>query len=529
MPAEIGYHVNNILPAVAPTFRRAKPRIALSMDHNPEFWSGLKQELRDQGVNLFLIGRQYFSHQDPRGEAKPYCETILPLAERMRGIYDAWMYLCEVAGDNWDDLRWYNQRSVEFAETMHTNGHKVVCGNFAVGNPTAADQSMWDEYVDAVAASDYIGLHEYDWPALWSLHRESEAQNGGRWKVLRYRRVQERLRAICAARGWPESRLLKPIIITELGIDKGADYVGWRSTCSPQEYVQQLDWYASEMRKDGVRGVIYCCGAIDDRWRDFDVAGVDEIADWMASYPTAEPAPTPQPQPGGNMYTTIGNGYQVIDRRSDLLRSGAYPRRDLGLVKWIAIHHSGTPGDCSAESIARYHVQTNGWPGAGYHLLVHPDGRTEMMNDLDRACFNVAYRNAETIGVCLAGDFSQAPPPAAQLAATKRLVAELQFALGWFCPAVGHGEIADPRSPSACPGATWPQWKAAVQVVPPAPTAPAYRYVLGFSDLAGRLGADVVGAPTENEQRVSLMRQRTEHGVMLYEDGGQPMFYRGPV
>ncbi len=66
----------------------------------------------------------------------------------------------------------------------------------------------------------------------------------------------------------------------------------------------------------------------------------------------------------------------------------------------------------------------------------------------------------------------------------------------------------------------------------PVPDAPTYSYVLGFADLAKRLGSDVVGLPAENEHDAErgghpIRHQRTMLGEMVYwKNGGPAEFYR---
>lgn len=152
----------------------------------------------------------------------------------------------------------------------------------------------------------------------------------------------------------------------------------------------------------------------------------------------------------------IGN-LDVEDLRNRLKGSG-YPSRDLSAINYLAIHHSGVDRDSSAEAIAAYHVDSLGWPGIGYHFLVHSDGRAEYVGDIATIRYNVAGRNTEVIGICLPGDFTSHPPADEALSSTRALVAALRLELGRSLPVVGHRDIA--VSPTACPGDTWEGWKA---------------------------------------------------------------------
>ncbi len=435
-----------------------------------------------------------------------------------------WTFTCEAQSSKTpEDYRILAAFELGATRAVHAANRQSCVLNLGVG--VAQPEEYPVHFGDLLAEADFCGFHAYGSP-------ERQLMQGGDaiWYALRYRQIVAVMQAL--------GRRCPPIVLTEC-----TTYDPWRGRYSPQQIANDLVWLGTQMEHD--QYLVGACGfqlghPDPVRWGGFDLddsAILEPMARWNRAHPAAawteaveRPAPivaTPPPQEGTMTYTTIGNSYTIVDRRSEVRRIGQYARRDLALVKHIAIHHVGVPGDCTAKQIADYHVITNDYPGPGYHILIRQDGQAELMNDLDRACYNVAYRNAEVIGIVLAGDFTSQSPSQVQLDSCRRVVAELQFTLGWFCSAVGHREIADSRSPTRCPGDTWPAWATAVQVLPPVQGEPAseLRYVLGFKALADQLGIYVVGAPTEPETRVSLMRQRTEHGVMLFEEGSQPAFY----
>ncbi len=451
-------------------------------------------------------------------------------AARLVASYPAirvWQLSNEGQGDQ--SPEWFRLLAAfELAGTreLHRLGRQSCVLNLGVGCGQPEDYA--GVFGDLLAEADLLGLHAYGSP-------ERQLMQGGDaiWYALRYRQVVAVMQAL--------GKRCPPIVLTEC-----TTYDPWRGKYASSTIANDLVWLGTQMGHDNY--VMGACGFQAGhpdpvRWSGFDLddsAILDVMARWNAAHPAeawteavARPAPVvppPSPPQGGETltYTTIGNDFRIVDRRSEVRRIGQYARRDLNLVKHIAIHHVGVSGDCTAKAIADYHVINNDYPGPGYHVIIRADGTPELMNDLDRACYNVAYKNAEVIGVVIAGDFSSEPPSQVQLDSTRRVVAELQYSCGWHVPAAGHRDIADPRSPTRCPGDTFPAWKSAVEVLPPVPgqPVPELRYVLGFAELAARLGVDVVGAPTEPETRISLMRQRTEAGVMLYQDGEQPAFYR---
>ena len=188
-------------------------------------------------------------------------------------------------------------------------------------------------------------------------------------------------------------------------------------------------------------------------------------------------------------FVTIGNPddpVRVLDLRGWLPGTETYDKRELWQLaegeslKWLVVHHtaggylkSGRPRDYSAREIARYHTApgnedgTGGldWPGIGYHFLIHENGGMEYVGDILTIRYNVARQNDKVIGICLSGNFTRHWPPPKQLAATKKLLANLQYALGWAVPIMGHREIALPGFGTSCPGDTFlegPRWKDAL-------------------------------------------------------------------
>lgn len=147
-----------------------------------------------------------------------------------------------------------------------------------------------------------------------------------------------------------------------------------------------------------------------------------------------------------------------VDLRGRLAGTEVWDQRELSEVQYLVIHHSGTPTDSPPAQIAGYHVYTNKWPGIGYHWVVSQTGVISLVGDMRTVRANVKYRNREVVGICLPGDWTAQTPPLAQLQATKKLVRWLRAGYGWEL--VGHKDIADPRSPTACPGAfsLWRGW-----------------------------------------------------------------------
>ena len=170
-----------------------------------------------------------------------------------------------------------------------------------------------------------------------------------------------------------------------------------------------------------------------------------------------------QPAPGND--TAPGQLVKPVMQElvDSLIKSttGAYESRTLDKITHICVHHSAAPASITPERIAEYHVNTHGWAGIGYHYYVGPDGAIYHTQDLGLISYHVYMNNSYSIGVCLAGDFTDVGPTPAQVEAAGKLIAwlmqELSIPLGniW-----GHKEFPD--NMTACPGRQWLeglQWK----------------------------------------------------------------------
>ena len=131
-------------------------------------------------------------------------------------------------------------------------------------------------------------------------------------------------------------------------------------------------------------------------------------------------------------------------------------------ITTLTIHHTVSPPDRSIESIAAYHVNSNDWPGIGYHFVLKDDGRICQTNYLTTKSYHAGSsaapgdENAISVGIALQGDFTNVPPPQAQLDAARQLVAYLRGELVNVTDVLGHRQM--PGASTACPGATWQQW-----------------------------------------------------------------------
>lgn len=136
--------------------------------------------------------------------------------------------------------------------------------------------------------------------------------------------------------------------------------------------------------------------------------------------------------------------------------SKKYPMRTHADIKRIIIHHTATPPNVSVERIADFQVTRRDLPGIAYHFCVTAEGKVYQTQYLETVSAHAGDNSRDSVGVCLIGNFTSAPPPQAQQDATAALLAQLGSHLGLTADQVfGYSEIVTTGSP----GATWPTWK----------------------------------------------------------------------
>jgi hypothetical protein len=176
----------------------------------------------------------------------------------------------------------------------------------------------------------------------------------------------------------------------------------------------------------------------------------------------------------------IGGCY-ATDVREKLPRDETheYETRTLSAIDTVVIHHVGAAErDYTADEIAGYHVRSLGWPGIGYHFLIHPDGRIELVGALETSRWHAGRWNDRSIGVCLAGTFDRLPPTSRALSRCRQLGVALRQHLGGTLTVLGHRDLRDTGyGPTDCPGRTWPEWKWKLTLTPGPSPAPRERGV----------------------------------------------------
>lgn len=195
-----------------------------------------------------------------------------------------------------------------------------------------------------------------------------------------------------------------------------------------------------------------CIGDLDNRtaklW-DIPINDRGVYSDWVdAFYPGVHVE-----FPGGEST----DHYEITNIVNDLPkhRTKTYSTRAHSAIETLTIHHTVSPSDRTIQSIAEYHINGRGWPGIAYHYVIKDDGRIFQTNDLTTISYHCGQSNGNSVGIALQGDFTNDPPPDAQLVAAKQLVDGL-------CRTFQLVDVRPHRlmqgAATQCPGNTWEDW-----------------------------------------------------------------------
>lgn len=158
----------------------------------------------------------------------------------------------------------------------------------------------------------------------------------------------------------------------------------------------------------------------------------------------------------------------------------ASPLQPRKATRRIIIHHAASAGDVDAATVHRWHLQ-NGWSGVGYAYLIRMNGAIERGRPEDAVGAHARDNNADSIGICLAGNIDLAPPPVPQMLALVALIRDIWSRYGTL-PVIGHADV----NPTACPGKHFP-WLWLREQLAPKPIPP----------IQSRVGLVFRGVPVE--------------------------------
>lgn len=148
----------------------------------------------------------------------------------------------------------------------------------------------------------------------------------------------------------------------------------------------------------------------------------------------------------------------IVDLRGQLKThpTKSYERRALSDITRLIIHHAGVHPNVGPWAFAEYHVIVKQWPGIGYHYTAAVEGTIYQTNDLEVISYHAAGHNADSVGICLHGDWTEGRnPPGSQLKAVGQLIHHIEQQLGRSLAIVGHQEMGSTQ----CPGDGWQSWR----------------------------------------------------------------------
>jgi len=142
---------------------------------------------------------------------------------------------------------------------------------------------------------------------------------------------------------------------------------------------------------------------------------------------------------------SIQNITQQLPRHPTL----QYQSRPLSQIDRIIIHHTAIVPTVGAERTASRRVDSQGWPGIGYHYFITGEGQVQQTNELTTIAYHAGDKyNPVAIGIAFAGDFTSATPSQAQIDHGAHLIAWLIQSLNLSLEAVyGYKELVVTQSP----------------------------------------------------------------------------------
>jgi len=109
--------------------------------------------------------------------------------------------------------------------------------------------------------------------------------------------------------------------------------------------------------------------------------------------------------------------------------------RDFDAVDTIVVHQTASicKGDKHPHSTAKYHVNSNGWCGIGYHLFVTETGKIFQTRKLRTESAHAGSRNNRTsVGVVICGDHRLADAPKNEQIIPKEQYRALIWTIGYL-------------------------------------------------------------------------------------------------
>ena len=123
-------------------------------------------------------------------------------------------------------------------------------------------------------------------------------------------------------------------------------------------------------------------------------------------------------------------------------------------TKRMVIHHSASSANTTMEQVDQWH-KNRGFSGIGYHYFIESNGNVRTGRPDWAVGAHAIGANNDSMGICLAGNFEQAPPTEEQITALAAKIKDIRKLYGDI-PYQGHKDVDPKEHPTACPGRLFP-------------------------------------------------------------------------
>lgn len=111
----------------------------------------------------------------------------------------------------------------------------------------------------------------------------------------------------------------------------------------------------------------------------------------------------------------LPNGETMVTHDLPESLSKFYKERSIEDSLTIVVHHTASSKTQSLETIAKFHVETRGWPAIAYHIAINESGDVYLLNDIEKKTYHNSADNTNTIGVVVVGNYEQYEPSEASI------------------------------------------------------------------------------------------------------------------
>ncbi|HEY84741.1 MAG TPA: hypothetical protein G4N96_06485 [Chloroflexi bacterium] len=249
-----------------------------------------------------------------------------------------------------------------------------------------------------------------------------------------------------------------PVYLTEANGDVNPDGSKWPDVNSgwiKNAYRELDNWNKADNQQ--IRTMILYRWSKDDDWHiDGKFQVQEDLKEALAKNYIWDP--NVQPKPPLEIPVHIENISAALPANPNL---PPYNTRPESAISRFILHHSATPPQVTPQRIAEYQTSQASTlrPGIAYHFCFQDDGTIYQTQALTTVCNHSGPYSADSVGICLIGNFTRTPPPQKQLDATSLLLAHLSGNLSITPGANTIMGRSDVEPAISSPGATWPQWK----------------------------------------------------------------------